>query len=840
MSISESLIKNDKESAFPCFVNLYNSAENHNKTFASIILNFKKFLHTSFSISIFNYSIERKVFIVKENLSEEVYNIYRALKYYIKINFANLNYLLKKTEIINKLIVILITEITSQEDLIFEHEKNVKRYKKIIKFIYNLYLILLKLLDANNEDKFLVKSIRQIGNFLVNLNSFRSEFVEKNINTSFIDFIYLGISQISLPNGKSSAIVSEENKIPNNNLCEIKRKDSVESNFGLNENQNLERYFDTTNLVSEKNIFIDAKKLEKNLLVKNLEDISNLDNRSETDIRAANDKYNINLNITNDKMNNNTNTNTNQNEIIFPISKIDNINQMAKSDNLISNKNIFLINKQQISIDKSNNAMSNQEFVKSQNLPQNNFDFQNISASRNIEKELSIKKSEINSLNSSTKINSRFIMYQTKLKNFSKVYFKKDDFIKDIQTTKSKDLYEYYEKLEFLCYNYYINFYESCVKFPKIDEKNFIKLIKKFFGNCNAKLIGAYAMKYLTNLNQNESIVDCLIMIDKSDNNSRKSDEYANSQSFTNFKFSFDKDFVIQTLDKYEDENFLISLNKENIKDFKKYNVLPLLIKSKILESKCSLELLFYNEIYFYSNHMIEKIFNPQQKDFLKDTPGNPNVDWKKIVKLHIFFQEILLNNIQVICLNRFELSLLIISFLDLEYEIFNKEEKGLLDMKSIYFPDINDKNPSEEDYFKVKGGDFYLYKIKQKNFLNVIEKIRLGELIDGFFRYVLSYLTFFKNVHYDKGKNNREFVDGFDVLCQFFKKDTQKHLYDKNYILNHNQMSDKLLNMNQAAFNNRFVKVFKSLANIYFKILENFKSIKDYAEIIFNIEKSV
>ena len=111
--------------------------------------------------------------------------------------------------------------------------------------------------------------------------------------------------------------------------------------------------------------------------------------------------------------------------------------------------------------------------------------------------------------------------------------------------------------------------------------------------------------------------------------------------------------------------------------------------------------------------------------------------------------------------------------------------------------------------------------------------------MIDGFFRYILCYLTFFKNLHFEKGKNNRDFVDGYEILCKFYKKEFQPHLHDKNYIFNH-EFTSRLQNLNQGEYNSRFIKVFKSLSNIYFKILEHFKSFKNYAEILFNIEKFV
>ncbi len=216
MASSESVLKNDRESAFSCFQNLLNSGENRSKTFFTITNDLKKFVFTSFSISLFNFNMESKILQMKDYNTDEINDIYRSLKYYFKLNLANSNYLLRKTEIIYKLVINLTTEISKQEDYIFEEEENIKKYKKIIKFFYFLYLILNKFKESlSYEDKFLSKSIRKLGNFLTNLNSFKNDFVEKNISTFFIDLMYLGISQIGVSNSKSSLGSNDDNRLTN-------------------------------------------------------------------------------------------------------------------------------------------------------------------------------------------------------------------------------------------------------------------------------------------------------------------------------------------------------------------------------------------------------------------------------------------------------------------------------------------------------------------------------------------------------------------------------------------------------------------------------------------------
>jgi len=239
---------------------------------------------------------------------------------------------------------------------------------------------------------------------------------------------------------------------------------------------------------------------------------------------------------------------------------------------------------------------------------------------------------------------------------------------------------------------------------------------------------------------------------------------------------------------------------------------------------------------------MLEKIFHPETNESYKNTCNmecDPQIDFNKLIKLNLFFQEILLKNIKVICFTRFDLSVLILSYLDLEYEIFNKGSKGKLNLDKICVPDIFMDKPQEENKFKIiKKNDFYFFKLKSKNFMKVFENLRLGELIDGFFRYILCYLTFFKNAYFEKGKT-RDFVDGYDILCKKFKKEFNPHLHDNKYIFNHLEISRPIFNLNQGDYN-KYVILIKSLSNIYFKILEHDKNFKNYAEIVYNIEKFV
>jgi len=864
MSNTDSFMRNDKENVFPCFQNLLFAFENKEKTFANIIQDLKKFVYTSYSINIFNYSIESKIFLLKDN-NEEVYDIYRALKYYIKINSANFNYLLRKTEIINRLLIKLINEITSQEELIFEGEKNTKKYKKIIKFFYNLYVILIKLKDSiSYEDKFLLKSVRQIGNFLTNLNSFRDDFSEKNIKTFFIDLIYLCISQISPPNSKSSGSFYDEMKINIRNDAEkneklitqnqminenlnlntnnvIQIENFVEFNKDINEEKNIKNDI-INDRVKTQNIYLDKfeNKYNVNDMKYNLQHSTNTENRILNDLITIEIENNQNLNFKKNLENINLidNSKKNTENIIKQRSDLNNYanynkNKQINLENLNNDLNsVPYVNPNHIPLQNISNNESN--FTKYQ--PQEISHTQNIqtkSSNSLIQENPSIKKELKSNTNLSEMKNSEFKMYEAKLKHFTKIYFSKEEFIRDLKTTKSKDLNEYYNSLECIIYNFYLNHHESYNKCIKLDEENLKNTIKKLFPKCRAKIIGSYNLKYLRNLKENDGVVDCLVnLID--DNKSIKGSNDSNLKNF--LTIPFDKNSVIKNLDNFENEYFRIYVKSSQFSEFKCFNTLKILVESKKLDNNCLVDLLFFNELYYYSNFLLEKIFLINTK-----TPQcDSNLDFNKFNKLHLFFQEILLKNVQVICFTRFQLSLLIIAFLDLEYGIFNKNEKNLINLESIYLPDIDPDNPKEENTFKLKTADYYMYKLNKTNFNRVLENVRLGELIDGFFRYILSYLTFFKNLHFEKGNSRRDFVDGYDILCKYFKRESQPHLHDEKYVFNHIEITTPLSNLNQGVYNNRFVKFFKSLSNIYFKILENFKSIKNYAEIIFNIEKYV
>lgn len=775
MSGVDSLVKNDKESYLTLLESLLN-ADNESPSFINILNKLKKSVITQQSIHIFNYSVEKYLFSSQAK-NEDYQSIFKCLKYYININHANQNYLFSKTEIIKTLLFQLTDSIGSNEEYIFENIKNTKKYKKIIKYLYGMFILLIKMKECiGGDDKHLLNSIRRLKNFFVNLNSFKNEFCEK-LSPFFIDFIYLCISQVTLPNFKTSSFSSDDNKLAI--LVESKKND-LDKKINV-QNEYFDSKADESPQISikallEENIFVD-----KRGKIKIDENINNNIFKEDMNHEKFNNSSSLNILQSYGE-------NANENIIKYETNSLNknNINQHTDKiliDSNIDSNKIYLISKQNQILDCKNLNKNSSET-----------DFQ---------------------------------VFKTKLKNFTHIYFEKEVFIKDLQTTKSKNIEEYYSSLKKIIENYFINHHQSLISSNRIDEKNFLDLIKKLFPKCKGSFIGSYSLKYLNNLKENDNSID--ISINFEDKN-----YFKNGGSL-----DFDKDYVIKILKNFKNKYFAIEA-KEEKENLYQLNTLKILVNSLQNDRTCLVDLLFFNDLYLSSNSLLKIFFLPKKSELFGEE--EKNFDLYKLIKLHLFFQEILLKKIPILCTNRFELSLLIISYLEYEYEIFNKKENGKQPLNIVCMPDIDLNKLQDEVKFKFRQEDYYCLRLRKKNFKIIFtDEISVSELIDGFFRYILSYLTYFKNIHYDKeGKNNREYCTGFEKLEKRFKKEYQSHLYDSQYVFNQLGIIQPILALDQGKYNRRFVRLIKILENIYFKILENHKEFKNYSEIIFNIEKEI
>ena len=806
MSVSSSKLKIEKENSFICLSFLLDFRNNKAKTFKEIVNNFRKFTTVPIIKNIFNYHIENIILSDEFKKEDDLYFIFKALKIYFLLNSCNSKFLLKKMEIIYDLLNLL-TKISNDLKRIFDSKENQKIFKKIIKFFYDLYVILSQLNENNNlPNKDLNYSIKLLEGFFTKLKIYKKDYKENNYSVLFIDKIILSLPDEKFD--KLNLISYDEIKLDNIYTENKSKKNNIsENNFN-----------NTPNLLNIQNNIDNTMNNKNNLNGFNLKykksDISN----EKEDLKNNSIKNNLNFN-------NNKIILNQKNLVKDDISKYENLDTGKNKINRNTNEKINNFNINDFSVN-SNESKSNESFSSNKNFKQKDFETKNESV---------IYHKQNNKLTENTSFDKNLIspkidmkIFTTKFVNYTNIYFEKEVFLKDFSFSKGIVIKDFYQCLNRISTELYENNL-SYSKMEKIDEKNFQNLIKQIFPSNKPKFIGSYDLKYYTNLKDKNNSINILI-----DANFDK----INSQDIISNKVS-----ILKKLNNLKTNEFYLEIkNEENLS---KNNSLTLLVKSNNLDTISIVDLIFYNQKYDISHKFLVEIFKPNPDEIMKDNESNgrseiiENIDLNKLYKLHIFFQEILLDKINIFLSSRFELSVLILSFLDYEYSILNKKNKFEM---NLTIPDFNHNIQRDSQELKVKVTKIYIYKLKTNNFKNIFKDKQVGELINDFFRYVLNYLTYFKNIHYDRGVGNapRDKCVGFDNLKKRFSEVDQPLLYDPDYLFNHLDITAPIKSLNQGEYNTKFIKSLNLLSNIYFKILENHKDIKNYAEIIYNIGKNL
>ena len=189
-----------------------------------------------------------------------------------------------------------------------------------------------------------------------------------------------------------------------------------------------------------------------------------------------------------------------------------------------------------------------------------------------------------------------------------------------------------------------------------------------------------------------------------------------------------------------------------------------------------------YNMIYGYSSFFIKKLYSTL----------------KNVGKLHLFFERILLQELPILKSN-YEISILILNFLQNNYKIFSEKCE---DKKFTYFAYDKSKNFGFLTNFPLlmQYKTLFFFEFDEEH-LNAIKQKNIVELVKEFHKFICKYFEyiFYDGIKFDTNRNDLNvfkenyFLDSKYIFNRIF--------LDKNLILYKNNAFDEFRNI-QNLFN--------------------------------------
>jgi hypothetical protein len=416
-------------------------------------------------------------------------------------------------------------------------------------------------------------------------------------------------------------------------------------------------------------------------------------------------------------------------------------------------------------------------------------------------------------------LDDNFIVLKAKTKKYSINHFTKESFsVKYLKTSGIKEN-SIHHILKRVALDYYENKVSKNIDSIKesIDYEELYKIFAHYFRDHRICVIGSSRAGLLYELNNKTPSIDLLLLPDQSKPMEEQIKQLNNNLdgilSLLN-RWSKRKDVthLIKNLDKVKDEhlmNFYCNFNIVNNK----------------LNSELNVNLIFYDEKLKRTSDIIREIFskNPQLK------------------AMHVFFQEIFISKIKLIKSRR-DLSYLMVTFFDSEYNIFNDNLKKrnfyILGFKDCESGSISDmKNVSKYFIRKdlISKNYTYLYPELMQESLKKLNKINLGELMLEFFRYAINFFIYIKNEYSNRINQNFQACKGFDYLKE---KYYDKIFSNSQYNLINLNFMHEVLYYHKRDYDNGYCKRVDSLEEIFFKICENTDKITSISQILENINE--
>jgi hypothetical protein len=454
---------------------------------------------------------------------------------------------------------------------------------------------------------------------------------------------------------------------------------------------------------------------------------------------------------------------------------------------------------------KSDENLKNKENISIFNPVEKNKEFKVVSHNQDV----ALKKSL--SLDS-TRDNSRIfedmsnLKLNNKIKNFSDNHYTRDKFKEKFIIQNNLDELEIHNMLQNISMELYKIQSSYCsllvenLEISKLQE-NFSSL----YPDMTIELIGSSSLGLYSNI-ENRTYIDLIVLPKETEENTTYSC-FTNMREFLNMLNNFNDEF------QNESHKFIL----DNIEDSQlEQYFCDTLLASKRSQKESNANVFAFRENLKISNDILKTIFSIENLRIL-----------------HVFVQEIFIKEIPI-CSFRSDISILILSYIDHFYNIFDRNKKV---KKSAITLGHETDDEFEEVDIKIKK----LITKKEQIFhfeinLSELDKLNLinpGELILEFMRYMLNFLTYLKIKYFEKGCPNSKHLDFFKSIFEL------DFLEDESYLFNLSFMYE-YLELKQVEFLQKILEFLGNLESIFFKICENSGKINNYNQILSNIKPSI
>lgn len=319
---------------------------------------------------------------------------------------------------------------------------------------------------------------------------------------------------------------------------------------------------------------------------------------------------------------------------------------------------------------------------------------------------------------------------------------------------------------------------------------NYEKFKNEFFNKFKLKIIsiGSFS-NFVLNPFSSKCVVDLMIWEDKK--KSLFNSLYELKQKLSNFE-SIQIDFSINRNKLIEDfnvQNCCLSFLIKNPYDYDLNN-------NKIVQ----INLFLNNQIYYHSSFIIGKLYN-----YL----NNKN---NKIILIHFYCEDYLLNKLKILD-NNYEISILILNFLQYKFKIFNPKTIKNKE-KFVYFKCSNelDYNYSYKNKIEYDKEFCFYFDYNYENLNKINENFSIYKLIIKFYEFIYEYFKWNILIYENKEYNIIKMDEELNFLNKIF---VDNNFAQDDFLFTRKFIDNKISNLNL----NDIKKLKSKTASLQFEI---------------------
>ena len=292
------------------------------------------------------------------------------------------------------------------------------------------------------------------------------------------------------------------------------------------------------------------------------------------------------------------------------------------------------------------------------------------------------------------------------------------------------------------------NYNKTKLEIKKILNLDFFKQkINEFFPGNTIKKLGSYPLGLIPSLNNNNITIDLMIFGDIKNNKIiiKSFEEILKCFSLIN---EFDFEFSFLNTNNIIKNYIQVLFKNKNLKDFS--------------NQKLNLRIYCYNQIFWYSSTIIEKLYINQN-----------------IRAIHIFYNQILIEYLNFLK-NNFELIILILNFLTLKYGLIKERKKGKFNYFNCKIPQINS--------ILIKNNTILFYPEFDKESILKINNMEIKKIISEFSDFLNDYFSYILKLN----NCNIEYNYCFN----------EDNFNNENFIFNRGIIDNRYINLNKENIN--------------------------------------